>query len=294
MIRLDNFQHPQTIPRGFEIINLARQYRSVPAIGRLYSEYAYGGAIESHRTQDSQRKLNLKGINQKSVNFVMFPVHRTSIYEPHVVANSNIHIYSALFAYEFIKYLASNIESQQDEKPWRIGVISPYRAQAEIINKLWEERTELYSNVDVQIGTVHGFQGDECDIIVAVYNPPARGMKRNAGNVFVNKKNILNVAISRAQDYLFLLMPDGDYEDYYHKGSFVVGAGVFAGLQLFIADLPIAVGLELGYSGQLVAESVPSYRYKTEDVDQKFKEGTRSVRANWGADAAITFSYYFH
>ena len=85
---------------------------------------------------------------------------------------------------------------------------------AEIINKLWEQRTELYSNVDVQIGTVHGFQGDECDIIVAVYNPPARGMKRNAGNVFVNKKNILNVAISRAQDYLFLLMPDGDYEDY--------------------------------------------------------------------------------
>ena len=223
MIRLDNFQHPQTVPCGFEIVNLARQYRSVPAIGRLYSEYAYGGAIESHRTQDSQRKLTLKGINQKSVNFVMFPVHRTSIYEPHVVANSNIHIYSALFAYEFIKYLASNIESQQDEKPWRIGVISPYRAQAEIINKLWEQRTELYSHVDVQIGTVHGFQGDECDIIVAVYNPPARGMKRNAGNVFVNKKNILNVAISRAQDYLFLLMPDGDYEDYNNLEAKTIG-----------------------------------------------------------------------
>ena len=91
-----------------------------------------------------------------------------------------------------------------------------------------------------------------------------------------------------------LVVDDGDYEDYCHKGSFVVGAGIFAGLQLFIADLPIAVGLELGYSGQLVAEGVPSYRHKTEDVDQKYKMGTRSVRANWGADAAITFSYYFH
>ena len=223
MIRLDNFQHPHTVPCDFDIVNLDTQYRAVPAIGRLYSEYAYDGAINSYRKQDSQRPLKLKGFNPKSVNFVMFPVNRTSIYEPHVVVNSNVHIYSALFAYEFIKYLASNIESQQDEKPWRIGVISPYRAQAEIINKLWEQRTELYSHVDVQIGTVHGFQGDECDIIVAVYNPPARGMKRNAGNVFVNKKNILNVAISRAQDYLFLLMPDGDYEDYNNLETKTIG-----------------------------------------------------------------------
>lgn len=223
MIRLDNFQHPHTVPCDFDIVNLDTQYRAVPAIGRLYSEYAYDGAINSYRKQDSQRPLKLKGFNPKSVNFVMFPVNRTSIYEPHVVVNSNVHIYSALFAYEFIKYLASNIETQQDEKPWRIGVISPYRAQAEIINKLWEQRTELYNNVDVQIGTVHGFQGDECDIIVAVYNPPARGMKRNAGNVFVNKKNILNVAISRAQDYLFLLMPDGDYEDYNNLETKTIG-----------------------------------------------------------------------
>ncbi len=223
MIRLDNFQHPHTVPCDFDIVNLDTQYRAVPAIGRLYSEYAYDGAINSYRKQDSQRPLKLKGFNPKSVNFVMFPVNRTSIYEPHVVVNSNVHIYSALFAYEFIKYLASNIETQQDEKPWRIGVISPYRAQAEIINKLWEQRTELYSHVDVQIGTVHGFQGDECDIIVAVYNPPARGMKRNAGNVFVNKKNILNVAISRAQDYLFLLMPDGDYEDYNNLEAKTIG-----------------------------------------------------------------------
>ena len=223
MIRLDNFQHPHTVPCDFDIVNLDTQYRAVPAIGRLYSEYAYDGAINSYRKQESQRPLKLKGVNPKSVNFVMFPVNRTSIYEPHVVVNSNVHIYSALFAYEFIKYLASNIETQQDEKPWRIGVISPYRAQAEIINKLWEQRTELYNNVDVQIGTVHGFQGDECDIIVAVYNPPARGMKRNAGNVFVNKKNILNVAISRAQDYLFLLMPDGDYEDYNNLETKTIG-----------------------------------------------------------------------
>lgn len=223
MIHLDNFKNPSTVPVNFDITNLTTQYRAVPAIGRLYSEYTYDGAITSDREQSSQRKLILKGFEPKSVNFVLFPVTNTSIYEPHMVVKSNVHIYSALFTYEFIKYLATNISNQQDDKIWRIGVISPYRAQAEVINKLWEQRTELYDNVDVQIGTVHGFQGDECDIIIAVYNPAAQGMKRNAANVFVNKKNILNVAISRAQDYLFLLMPDKDYENYNNLEAKAIG-----------------------------------------------------------------------
>lgn len=215
MINLADFSNPHTVPVDFDITNLPIQYRAVPAIGKLYSDYAYNKGVSSDRKQESQRKLTLKGYDAKSVNFVLFPVNtRNPIYEPQNVMGSNIHIYSALFTYEFVKYLAKNIDLQPDDKPWRIGIISPYRAQAELINKLWEQRTELYGKVDVQIGTVHGFQGDECDIILAVYNPPAKGMKRNAGDTFVNKKNILNVAISRAQDYLFLIMPDKEYENY--------------------------------------------------------------------------------
>ncbi|MDE6339560.1 MAG: hypothetical protein K2K97_07210, partial [Muribaculaceae bacterium] len=37
-------------------------------------------------------------------------------------------------------------------------------------------------------------------------------MKRTADMTFVNNRNILNVAISRASDYLFLLIPEKDYE----------------------------------------------------------------------------------
>ena len=214
MVHLNNFSNPKTVPVKFDIVNLPVQYRAVPAIGRLFSEYAYNGGVSSNRKQESQRKLTIENFNAKSVNFVMFPVDNFSIFEPHNIGNSPIHIYSALFTFEFVKYIAKNIEAMQDEKPWRIGVISPYRAQAEIINKLWEQRTELYDNVDVSIGTVHGFQGDECDIIIAVYNPPVYGLKRAADRTFINKKNILNVAISRAQDYLFILMPDREFAHY--------------------------------------------------------------------------------
>ena len=56
----------------------------------------------------------------------------------------------------------------------------------------------------VHCGTVHSFQGDECDIMIVVLNPPA-----NVGqNAHVNNQNIINVAMSRAKDYVFFLVPD--------------------------------------------------------------------------------------
>lgn len=215
MVNLKDFVNPQTEPCQFDIHNLSTQYRSVPAIGRLFSEYAYQGEVQSYRKQASQRPLNIDRYNVKSVNFIHFPVEKyQSIYSAQKVSNSSVHVYSILFAKELVNYLAAQIEKNHPDEIWRIGIICPYRAQAELINKLWEQRTELYPNVEVQVGTVHGFQGDECDIILAVYNPPASGMKRAADRTFVNRKNILNVAISRAKDYLFILMPDKKYENF--------------------------------------------------------------------------------
>ena len=215
MVNLENFKDPQTRPVQFDIVNLPTQYRAVPAIGDLYSKYAYQGGVSTNRKQSSQKPITLKGYDVKSVNFITFAVDRMqSIFSAQNVLGSNVHIYSALFAFEFTQYVASQLKAGEKGKPWRIGIISPYRAQAEVINKLWEQREQLLPQVEVSIGTVHGFQGDECDIIIAVYNPPAYGLKKFADRTFINKRNILNVAISRAQDYLFILMPDKDYEHF--------------------------------------------------------------------------------
>ena len=56
--------------------------------------------------------------------------------------------------------------------------------------------------------------GDECDIVIAIMNPPTSGLKRTADMTFINYKNILNVAISRARDYLIMLIPNKDYENF--------------------------------------------------------------------------------
>ena len=94
---------------------------------------------------------------------------------------------------------------------FRIGIICPYKAQATLIEKLLSRVHNDDDKVEILIGTIHGFQGDECDIIISVFNPPFGISKSPA--MFLNKQNVLNVAISRARDYLFILMPDDHTQD---------------------------------------------------------------------------------
>lgn len=76
------------------------------------------------------------------------------------------------------------------------------------MNRLTDSWATKPDAVEIQVGTIHGFQGDECEIIVAVFNPPPT-ISANP-RMFLNKQNILNVAISRARDYLFIVMPDDE------------------------------------------------------------------------------------
>ena len=69
------------------------------------------------------------------------------------------------------------------------------------------------ANVKVTVGTVHRFQGGQCNLMFVVLNPPA-GIKVASDRIFLNNKNILNVAISRAQDFICMLLPHRDTEGY--------------------------------------------------------------------------------
>lgn len=85
--------------------------------------------------------------------------------------------------------------------------------------------------------------------------------------------------------------------------TFVLGGGIFVGLQMFIADLPFAIGIEGGYSGMARFGGLTKTTQTIDDKTQTFvnidgakteiQSATKSF-ATWGADAAITFSYYFN
>jgi len=207
----DSFVNPQTRPHNYHVVKLGTQFRSVEAIGELFSKFTYNGKLEHNRKNDVSQKLKINERELKSLNFIKFPVSKyESIYRSKRLNNSSsYHIYSAILTFEFGKYIASKITYGSKANPYRIGIVSLYRIQADVVNKLIVSH-KFPENIEIQAGTVHGYQGDECETIICLFNTPPK-ISRSPDS-FVNKQNILNVAISRAKDYLFVLLPNNETE----------------------------------------------------------------------------------
>lgn len=201
--KVDSFKNPQTSPRAYQVVRLQRQYRSIPEIGDVFSRLTYGGLLEHDRSGDSRKRFVVNGKELDALNIIKFPVSTyESIYCSKKLKSSPYHIYSALFAYEYVRHLVTAL-SGVGRNRLSVGVVSPYRIQADLIENLlmsWKKPV----GVSVHCGTVHRFQGDECDVMFVVLNPPAYISDKS----FLNQVNLINVAVSRARDSLFVLMPE--------------------------------------------------------------------------------------
>src|SRR5690606_21264564 len=133
----DSFTKPVTEPHQFPIHNLQTQYRSLPSIGSLFSNYRYGGILKHYREGSSDLKfpknLEVKNLPLSSLNIIKFPVKRyEGIYRSRSVKGSPYHIYSAIFSVELIKHIQQHLTTKIDI-PYRIGIISPYAIQNTIV-----------------------------------------------------------------------------------------------------------------------------------------------------------------
>jgi len=206
-----SFSKPTTEPQNYSVTNLDTQYRSIPAIGEIFSRFTYNGILKHNRVTGTQRPLELDGLIVQPLNLIKFPVSKyESIYRAkRLDSGTSYQTYSALFTFEFVRWLSEQIWIGHENK-FRLGIIAPYRAQANLLSRLNDSWASKPNTIEIQVGTIHGFQGDECDIIIAVFNPPPT--ISSSPHMFLNKQNILNVAISRARDYLFIIVPDADTE----------------------------------------------------------------------------------
>jgi hypothetical protein len=203
LIGFKDFQVPQT--SDFPMTYLTTQYRSIPPLGTLVSQLTYNGILTHHRQLNDKKPLHPKDINLTEITLIKFPVNSAhKLYaSQRLEKGGTYHLYSAILTVELASYLATQI-IKQSQSGWKIGIICPYLTQATLVEKIMTLFLPTNAQIQIVIGTVHSFQGDEFDLVFVLLNPPPL----LSSNIFLNNQNILNVALSRAKDYLILLMPD--------------------------------------------------------------------------------------
>jgi hypothetical protein len=208
MLKINKLKdHKENLRPNDKIDPLYKQFRSVESIGQLFSDLSYDDLLDHARKGKNNLSKPLPEeflkLISKNVTFIDIPLNREhSLFRIKQLFYSSYHIYSALLVVELIKHLDSLL---RENDSFSVGLIAPYKAQAIILNKLItssgiSDKLKIYSD------TVHGFQGDECDIVFFISNPNNYYYTGNE-KCLLSKEYIYNVAISRARDYLIILHP---------------------------------------------------------------------------------------
>lgn len=105
---------------------------------------------------------------------------------------------------------------EDKESDFTIGIITPYRGQVSLLRALkYERKYDEKFNNRIKIGTIHTFQGSECDVIIfdmVDCFELENGRKLQIGKLYSGNagERLLNVAVSRARHKLIVVC-DPDY-----------------------------------------------------------------------------------
>lgn len=164
-----------------EVMMLDTQYRMENSIGSMISGLFYDGKLKNGRDisiDDSVIWINYSPSRE-------WP-EKEAIADKVIIQN--------LDEVDIIVRKLKELDNP-NEKGKSVGVIVPYKHQAAVLRK----SIENYSYINVNVDTVDGFQGKECDCIIF-------GLTRTTGSFrFLADKRRLNVALSRAKDRLIIV-----------------------------------------------------------------------------------------
>ena len=100
---------------------------------------------------------------------------------------------------------------KDDDAKFSIGIITPYKGQVSLLRALTFEReySEQF-NDRIKIGTIHTFQGSECDVIIfdmVDCEKQENGKVSRIGKLYAGEagERLINVAVSRARHKLIVV-----------------------------------------------------------------------------------------
>lgn len=169
---------------------LVEQYRMAPAIRQLVSELFYGG-----RLVDAPEIRDRGGPAQPLV------LLDTDSLDPSVDREEGSRANAA-----HVEAIVQFLEIAAREGVQDVAVVAPYRLQARRVSRLARMRLGRAAPSDLEVATVHRFQGREKSLVVfdTVDAPPGRSWFLNEGR---NRDfpRLLNVALSRTRHMLVVV-----------------------------------------------------------------------------------------
>ena len=196
--RATNIDHPALLP-------LLVQRRSHEKICELINQPFYNGKLISKSVFKSEEIIAASPQSGMVVSLVdlsedeEFKVERTG-------RGSRYNKVSALKVIELVK------EYLENDSSYSLGIITPYQGQVRLIEGLLDELAiDAEQRSLIRIGTIHAFQGSECDIVLfdlvdSSHERIGRLYQHNQG------ERLFNVALSRAKSKLIIV---GDLEVFY-------------------------------------------------------------------------------
>jgi superfamily I DNA and/or RNA helicase len=167
------------------------QRRSHESICNLINEPFYQGKLKSETIFKNDEIVNLSPFPGKTIVYKQLG---TKSKVEFTKKGSRLNQFSAFTILNILdKYLISGIINNT------IGVISPYRGQVKLLQELVSKKNYPKNFRElIKIGTIHAFQGSECDLIIF---DTVDSIEENISRLyrFDMGKRLVNVALSRAK-----------------------------------------------------------------------------------------------
>ena len=191
------FEMAQSYADREDIVDLKDHHRSHADIINFSNRFFYDGRLRIATRYDRLKSL---GSNQHSEPGVRWVDIKGQTIRPNTGSAVNIKEAEAVLS-ELKRLLL------EQKYQGTIGVVSPFRAQANFIKELCNKSDELehlLDDAEFLSDTVHRFQGDERDLMI--FSPViSKGTASQSLNFLKNNRNLFNVAITRARAMLLVI-----------------------------------------------------------------------------------------
>ncbi len=190
-------------------IRINEQHRMHPTIGSFISKEFYEGTIENGI--NTINKVNDYGIfNDKNIAWINMPIYNGKEEKN----NQDITRYCEV---EKIVEIISKLISNNPNKQLDIGVISFYKGQVNLINRVLKEKFPEDILKSISCNTVDSYQGKEFDItIVSGVRCNKEITPQKSIGFISNSSSRVNVALSRAKKLLIVVADEQTYSKSQH------------------------------------------------------------------------------